>query len=301
MIDNGDDVIHAEILFEHQIIEDTSHKDIKKHLLYIKHLIELNTPIKKIKKYINNQHITENTKYILQKMINEQHSNILEEDEEVDLGKILFGAWAIKEILEKREFSAKARLTNFMRKAKDLHKESKSTADIVEREVKNYMSEMESFYRDNTKYAREYAYDKVDKKLSTQVRGWISVAVLDNRTSAVCAGLHNTLYLKKDYATRFDIPNPPPRHPNCRSILLTVWEGTRITDYKGQKLETWLKQNPKQAEGMLGKKKYKIFMSGKAKINKYIDLKGHRFYRNDEIIKRLGIKSENRLRKINEK
>ncbi len=301
MIDNGDDVIHAEILFEHQIIEDTSHKDIKQHLLYIQHLIELNTPIKKIKKYINKQHITENTKDILQKMINEQYSNILEEDEEIDLAKILFGAWAIKEILAKREFSAKARLTNFMRKAKDLHKERKSTADLVEREVKNYMAEMESFYRDNTKYAREHAYDKVDKKLSTQVRGWISVAVLDNRTSAVCAGLHNVFYSSKDYKTRFDIPNPPPRHPNCRSILLTVWEGTRITDYKGQKLETWLKQNPKQAEGMLGKKKYKIFMSGKAKINKYIDLKGHRFYRNDEIVKRLGIKSENRLRKINAK
>lgn len=298
MIDNGDDVIHAEILFEHQIIEDTSHKSIREHLLYITHLIELNTPIKKIKKYINKQHLTKETEAILEKMIKEQTSNIMEEETEVDLGKILFGAWALKEILAKREFLAKARLTNFMRKAKDLHKENKVTADLVEREVKNYMAEMENFYRDNTKYAREHAYNKVDKKLSTQVRGWISVAVLDNRTSAVCAGLHNQLYLKKDYPTRFDIPNPPPRHKSCRSILLTVWEGTRVTDYKGQKLETWLKQNPKQAEGMLGKKKYKIFMSGKAKINKYIDLKGHRFYRNDEIIKRLGIKSENRLRKI---
>jgi len=181
---------------------------------------------------------------------------------------------------------------------KEAIKDGKPVQDIMDNEIKKYKQQMESFYRTQTKKAREEGYHKVDVAMSKKLRGWISVATLDNRTSAICIALHNKFYLKKDYGTRYDIPNPPPRHPNCRSILLAVWEGTRITDYKGQKISTFLKNNPKIAEDVLGQKKYRIFKSGKAKINSFIDIKGSRFYTNEEIIQRLGIKNKARLDKI---
>ena len=125
----------------------------------------------------------------------------------------------------------------------------------------------------------------------------MSIAVLDSRTSALCAGLHNQFYSVKDYPTRQDVPNAPPRHPHCRSILVTVFYGKDIRNFKGQNLETFLRRNPDVAREMMGKEKYRLWSDGKAKIDKYIDLKGRRWYRNDEIIKRLGIKSDRRLQK----
>jgi len=125
----------------------------------------------------------------------------------------------------------------------------------------------------------------------------MSIAVLDNRTSAICAGLHNQFYSAKEYKSRNDVPDKPPRHPHCRSILITVWTGADIRNFKGQNLNTFFKRNPKVAKDIMGIEKYRLWSDGKAKIDKYIDLKGRRWYRNDEIVKRLGIKSKKRLQK----
>ncbi|NYT47683.1 MAG: hypothetical protein H0A75_09190 [Candidatus Methanofishera endochildressiae] len=62
----------------------------------------------------------------------------------------------------------------------------------------------------------------------SDIKGWISVAILDNRTSAICIGFTNKYYSIKDYPTRESIPNKPPRHPRCRSTIVAVRKGDRI-------------------------------------------------------------------------
>ena len=298
MLTDHTDIIHFEILAENQHIGDTSHKDFLALLLIIKKELEQNTPIKKIKKIIKNSNINQNIKDTLKKLIDEQLAIITEEQSNFNLGLEALAGYTFLESIKLRNETTHKQAIRFMAQAREAIKDNKPINDLIDNEVNKYKKGLDSFYRTQLKKAREYGYDKVDKKLSKNIRGWISVAVLDNRTSAICVALHNKFYTKKEYGSRFNIPNPPPRHPNCRSILLTVWEGTRITDYKGQKIETFLKQNPKIAEGILGKKKYRIFITGKAKIRSFIDIKGKRFFRNDEIIKRLGIKSPKRLQQI---
>jgi len=132
---------------------------------------------------------------------------------------------------------------------------------------------------------------------SAKIKGWVSVAVLDNRTSAICTGLHGKFYSAKEFKTRLDVPNPPPRHPNCRSILYTVYENQE-PNIKYSNVSEFLRENPQIGKDIMGKEKYAIFATGKAKVESFLDLKGKRWYRNDEIIKRLGIISKKRLDKI---
>jgi len=299
MLTEENEILHFELLAEMQKIDDNSADNFVALLHIIKSKLEANRPIKEIKKIINQSNINENLKDTLETMINQQLKNITGETNKIKLTAEATAGYTYLESIKLKQEATKKQAIRFMVQAKEAIKDNQPIQDIIDNELRKYKSNLETFYRTQTKQARQDGYAKVDKKLSRKIRGWISVAVLDNRTSGICIALNNKFYLKKDYPTRFDIPNPPPRHPNCRSVLLTVWENTRITDYKTQKIETFLKQNPKIAEDILGKKKYKIFKTGKAKINSFVDIKGSRFYTNDEIIQRLGIKNKARLEKIN--
>jgi len=299
MLTEKDKIIYFELLAEMQKIDDNSADKFSALLYTIKGKLEANRPIKEIKKIINQSNINEDLKETLETIINQQAENITGEEEKIKLTAEAVAGYTYLESIKLRKDATKKQAIRFMAQAREALKDNQPIQDIIDNELKKYKSSLETFYRTQTKRARQDAYAKVDKKLSKKVKGWISIAVLDNRTSAICLALHNKFYSKKDYPTRFDVPNPPPRHPNCRSILLTVWEGTKIEDYKTQDVDTFLRENPEIAEDILGKKKYRIFITGKAKIKSFVDIKGSRFYTNDEIIKRLGIKSKARLEKIN--
>lgn len=299
MITDADAVIEAELYFEQQKIEDDSSKEFLILLLLIKNKLEQGKTLKQVKKIIDSSNINSNMKDTLEKMINEQVSIIADDKTKINLAEVTTAGYTYSEVVKLKQESVRKQLISSMVKMNEAIKDSTPTQEIIDNELTKYKTQLEAFYRTQTKQGREAGYDAVDKEMSKDLRGWISVAVLDNRTSAICIALHNKFYLKKDYPNRYDIPNPPPRHPNCRSILLSVWEGTRITDYKGATLSTFLKNNPKIAQDILGQKKYRIFESGKAKINSFVDIKGSRFYTNDEIIKRLGISNQARLDKIN--
>ena len=298
MLTEENEILHFELLAEMQKIEDDSDEKFAALLLLIKNKLEADRPIKEIKKLINKSNINKNLQDTLEEMMNQQIENITGTEDKIKLAAISLAGFTYLESIKLRQESTKKQAVRFMAQAKEAIKGNLPVQDIINNELRRYRSSLESFYRTQTKQARQEGYAKVDKKLEKKVRGWISVAVLDNRTSAICIALNNKFYRKKDYATRFEVPNPPPRHPNCRSVLLTVWENTRITDYKTQNIETFLKQNPKIAEDILGKKKYRIFKTGEAKINSFIDIKGSRFFTNEEIIKKLGIKDKKRLKKI---
>lgn len=300
MIIEADDILNAEILFEQQMIDDESGKEYKALLLALIASLQSGEPLRETKKLINDANINKDLRKTLQKMVDEQNENITDEKEKLDFDEAVIAGYTFTELIAQRKVTTKKQATKFMVQAQDvLTDDIGALKSLIDNDIKRYTKGLETFYRTQAKSAREFGYAQNDKILSKEVRGWLSVAVLDNRTSAICVSLHNKFYSKKDYATRFDVPYQIPRHPNCRSILVTVFEGVNITKYKGKNINTFLKNNPKMAEGILGQKKYRIFKTGKAKINSFTDIKGSRFYTNDEIIKRLGITNKSRLEKIN--
>lgn len=74
------------------------------------------------------------------------------------------------------------------------------------------------------------AKEVIDNEFDEVIIGYQSIATLDNRTTPICISLHLEKYLRQKgqsasvlYKT---IPNKPPRHPRCRSILLRLTKDT---------------------------------------------------------------------------
>lgn len=87
--------------------------------------------------------------------------------------------------------------------------------------------DLDKFFKDDYKKQAiketlsKYIYEKKLEKQKSNY-GWVSVSVMDTRTSSICVSLNGKFYSAKDYPTRGDIPNIPPRHFRCRSILVQV-------------------------------------------------------------------------------
>jgi SPP1 gp7 family putative phage head morphogenesis protein len=291
-----DKVITQELYFDR--LDAKENNEFELLLFFVVGLLQSGKSIKYIKREIRKKQLNKGLEKKLQKIIEKQGEIITGSKINFDLNQESIAGLTFNELIKDRSRAMKARAIKFMDKASQLQKENKSIKTELENEVKRQKRADQQFWSGNTKAGREYYYQVNDKQDLDKIRGWISIAVLDNRTSPICMGLHNRFYSKKEYSQRSDIPNLPPRHPNCRSIVITVFKDHNITAYKGQKLETFLRRNPKTAREVMGIEKYRLWSTGKAKVDKYIDLKGSRFYTNKEIIKRLGISSEKRLGKI---
>jgi SPP1 gp7 family putative phage head morphogenesis protein len=292
MIIEADAVINAEILFEQQAIEDTSIEAFKELLLKITSLLQAGEPLKKIKKLIENSDVNKNLSKDLQKVIKQQLENITGEQAKINLEEAVIAGYTHKELIEQRKNTTKKQAIKYMTQAEDVLKDEKrKISQLVQDEINKYEKSIETFYRTQTKSARETGYAQNEKVLSKEIKGWISIAVLDNKTSAICLSLHNQFYEKNDvYKTRFDLPYQIPRHPNCRSMFVAVFKGKSIQSYKGKNLETFLMNNETAGKDLLGIKKYELFKNKDIKLTNFVDLKGKRFYTNSEIKKRLNIK-----------
>jgi hypothetical protein len=209
------DIIYYEILAEHQRLGDNSHTKYLDALYTIKRMLEKGVSIRRIKKYIKQLDINSELKDNLERLMNEQSNHITGADIAIGLGALIVAGYTFKELVKSKKEGTYKALIRFMAQAKELLKDNNPIDELIENEHKKYKNQIESFYRSNLKKAREYAYAENDKKLSKEIQGWISIAVLDNRTSAICASLHNEYYPKSKYKNRFEVPNPPPRHPNC--------------------------------------------------------------------------------------
>lgn len=289
-----DAAILSELLFDNQEVDDKTHKQYEALLLWVIVALQTGKTTKQIKRYIRSQNVTAGLAAKVEKFVGGQYSVITGKAGAGVMATEVAGGETIAEVVERKAFDTRLKAVRFMARAKEAMKDSVLPKEMLRDEIDKYFREIESMYRDMAKAGRESAYAANDAEMEN-VRGWMSIAVLDSRTSALCAGLHNQFYSVKEYPTRQDVPNAPPRHPHCRSMLITVFYGKDIRNFKGQNLETFLRRNPDVAREMMGKEKYRLWSDGKAKIDKYIDLKGRRWYRNDEIVKRLGIKSDKRL------
>lgn len=134
--------------------------------------------------------------------------------------------------------------------------------------------------------ANVYTYEEV---FSDVIIGWKSVATLDSRTSYQCAELDGQKYMKPKYSYA-TIPNRPPRHLNCRSILIPLTKFDTVTvrpengDETGQvesnvKFEQWFPmQSEKFQKAYLGEARYKLYKEERLSIKSFVDVKdGRRF------------------------
>ena len=119
--------------------------------------------------------------------------------------------------------------------------------------------------------------------------GYEWVAVLDSRTSIVCASRDGTVYPLTDDPVKSP---KPPAHFNCRSTITPVvkaqFAGTQkrtprvATGAKGQTkvrqtttYESWLRRQPAAfQDDVLGKTRGALFRRGKLPISKFVDRRG---------------------------
>lgn len=291
-ITNVDNIIDFELLAENKKIEDVSDERFKEILLGIVASINNDETIAKTKSYIDNSNVNEDLKSNLRTYVNEQVENITGEKDKLDFEKTIIAGYTFNELVEQRKNTTKKQLTRFMVQAQDVLAEEKAQIkQLIQDELNRYKQSLETFYKTQAKSAREYGYGVAEKKLSKEIKGWISIAVLDNKTSAICMSLHNKYYEKgTQYKTRFDLPYQIPRHPNCRSMFVAVFKGKSIQSYKEKNLETFLKQNETRGKELMGIEKYRLFKAAKIKAVNFIDMKGQKFYTNKEIKKRLNLK-----------
>ncbi len=135
-----------------------------------------------------------------------------------------------------------------------------------------------AFIRTQRAAAREVIEARRDKKY--KIDGWYSVAILDRKTSAICVSLHGKYYSKAEYKTRDSIPNAPPRHINCRSVLIRQEVGTEL---QVQTADEFLQANEEAGKGILGKKKYAIYKESGKSITSFLREDGASFKPNKEI------------------
>ena len=154
--------------------------------------------------------------------------------------------------------------------------------------------------RTATNHISNVTLDEVIKDNSDIVQDVQWISVLDGRTSATCQALDKQIF-PVDEGPR------PPAHPNCRSVVvpyikgLDDIQGVRSSEAitlktkrnldklstaerrairsqlsqrvsEGESYGTWLKkQDPKFVQEVLGKGKSELFLSGKLKIEQFVD------------------------------
>lgn len=291
-ISNEDAIINFEIYAEQQEINDRSNIKFKELLLAIIASIQLGEPLKKTKQLIYKSNVNGDTKEKLEKLINDQNEIITGKKTKLNLNELIFAGYTFIELIEQRKQTTLKQAIRFMVQAQNIIEEEKGlVGQIIDDEINRYNNTMENFYRTQAKSAREFGYAQIEKTFITEIKGWISLAILDNNTSPICLSLHNQYYEKgKQYQTRFDLPYQIPRHPKCRSQFVAVFKNRSIQSYKGKNLETFLMKNEETGKDLLGIEKYRLFKEKDIKLNNFVDIKGKRFYTNKEIKKRLNIK-----------
>lgn len=125
-----------------------------------------------------------------------------------------------------------------------------------------------------------------NKKSDKEIIGWKSIAILDGKTSSICLSKHNQFYSKERYETRQNIPDLPPRHYNCRSLIVDVYSKDDFKDERYD-LNTFFKENKEDALDILGKNRFELFNQGKLDFKSFLDLKGGKLYTIKEIRERL--------------
>jgi SPP1 gp7 family putative phage head morphogenesis protein len=86
--------------------------------------------------------------------------------------------------------------------------------------------------------------------------GWRYSAILDGRTSPICRALHGRFWPAGDPSLV-----APPRHPNCRSLLIPVLAGQREPLF--ETFDQWLATKPEDEQlAILGPARFRLWKQG---------------------------------------
>jgi len=166
-----------------------------------------------------------------------------------------------------KEVSKGSSLPNIVKAIKDKH--DYATLSNLKTVVGTTIKEA----RENATYS---AYRELEKY--GFIEGYISVGVLDKKTSEICRNLDNAVFhVKID-----DVPNSPPRHFNCRSKLTPITTdhkelGTRPSQdglIPNMNYGEWFNtKSPEFQRQVLGKRKFEAFKKGTYKVGGLPDVK----------------------------
>jgi hypothetical protein len=108
------------------------------------------------------------------------------------------------------------------------------------------------------------------------ISGMQQISVLDNRTSQICIAYAYKIWDLDGKPIGHDLPfnGGPPRHFNCRSIIVPVaLDDGSVMNYD---VTEWLdRQSNRTQNQLIGKGKAELFRAGKIGINDLVDQSGH--------------------------
>ena len=213
-----DKYIALELKFELSQIDDNSLMRFDDLMKDISDAAIKGKSLKAVKQIIEKSNLTKYLKREIGSYINAQQSKILGKTVKFDLENIGFNGATFIEAIENRKIYLQRRalvyyqaVDNIIKDQTIKNKQTLISQARVEEQIR-FERDGESFWRTQSKQARQYAYADQDKE--SDVGGWISIAILDNRTTPICIGLHNVFYSAEKYKTRFDLPYQIPRHNN---------------------------------------------------------------------------------------
>lgn len=157
-------------------------------------------------------------------------------------------------------------------------------------------AKLKTITRTITKQLREDVREKIDNEVGN-FEGFISLSTLDSRTSSKCILFDKKIYLKKDgYNTRDSIEDRPPRHFNCRSIIVRYDETSELSYTRASKgdeggkqvnsktsFDSFLRRNPNTAIKLMGETRAKLFLNNKLDIKDFINENTGKFFTIDEL------------------
>jgi SPP1 gp7 family putative phage head morphogenesis protein len=128
---------------------------------------------------------------------------------------------------------------------------------------------VEAMVRTAVTHTANVAHSQVFEANADIVKGWKFVAVLDSRTTLLCASLHG-----KEFALG---KGPmPPRHVNCRSIALPIVDDIPgVPPLEMPTYSAWLKRQPASVQDdILGKTRGRLFRLGGMTVDRFVDRAG---------------------------
>ncbi len=297
-----DELIKREIVFNKQDPfdkGDSDGKDFELLLLLLLLWAKKKKPLNFLKKKIKDMNLSKKLLLNLIKGIEIQSKIILNKKKNIDLNKNIFNGFTINELIKIHKTNVEKNTIIFANNLQNI-KESEYD-EVFDREIEKYKNSRLAIFSTIAAAKRFEFEEEVDKKIikrHSTIKGWTSIAVLDRRTSPMCAGLHGKFYPYIRYKSRSEIPNPPPRHPRCRSLLYIVENFENEKDIVKETLESFFKRNPDDAKQIIGENKYRLFRNNKIKIKNFYDLKKYRFFTNEEIVNKFNFKTKHALRGV---
>ncbi len=218
----------------------------------------------------------------------------------LDLDRIILmgdRAFSISELLGNARANQIKRVKQIMSAGIIANDGYKNITKKLKESIPKSAHEIRTIVNTSIAYATDEASQELENEHIDLIDKWRSVATLDSRTTFLCASLDGKEYPKSKYPNRESIPNRPPRHFNCRSVLVPItkdWTPT-TRPAKGDKKELvssemnfkeWFKrQSSAFQEGYLGKARYKLYKEDRLKIESFVDVKSGKRLKIDEIKK----------------